>query len=153
MQQCFISHIPPDIFRLSQVFRQENTVFPETTYYASFSKNDMFFSNRHTLPTCFTEPGSTSERGAKIPRQHTKHMNITQHLLDLSPRPKLRLSEIERLIRKHRIIVPPPSRRKLNAMCENGTFETPARQGQRSWLVYEDSFLEWVKSLDEDSEK
>jgi len=75
-------------------------------------------------------------------------MNITQHLLDLSPRPKLRLSEIERLIRKHRIIVPPLTRRKLNAMCEDGTFETATRRGQRSWLVYEDSFLNWVKGLD-----
>ena len=76
-------------------------------------------------------------------------MNITQHLLDLSPRPKLRLSEIERLIRKHRIIVPMPSRRYLNTLCEDGTFETPARRAKDPWLVYEDSFLKWVKSMDD----
>ena len=75
-------------------------------------------------------------------------MNITQHLLDLSPRPKLRLSEIERLIRKHRIIVPLPSRRYLITLCEDGTFETSARGPKDPWLVYEDSFLKWVNSLD-----
>ena len=76
-------------------------------------------------------------------------MNITQHLLDLSPRPKLRLSEIERLIRKHRIIVPMPSRRYLITLCEDGTFETPVRRAKDPWLVYEDSFLKWVKSMDD----
>ena len=73
----------------------------------------------------------------------------TQQTLDLSPRPKLRLAEIDRLIRKHRIIVPPLSRRALTGMCEDGTFETsgnaPTKMG---WLVYEDSFLKWVGSLD-----
>ncbi|MFN0279087.1 MAG: hypothetical protein ACKVRN_10855 [Pyrinomonadaceae bacterium] len=76
-------------------------------------------------------------------------MKSTQRTLDLSPRPKLRLAEIDRLIRKHRIIVPPLSRRALAAMCEDGTFETvgnaPTKLG---WLVYEHSFLEWVKSLE-----
>ncbi len=79
-------------------------------------------------------------------------MNTTQHLLDLSPRPKLRLSEIERLIRRHRIIVPPLSRRALVALCEDGTFETPARVPGTTWLIYEDSFLKWVRSLDGDEE-
>ena len=76
-------------------------------------------------------------------------MTITKRLLEMSPRPKLRLSEIDRLIRRHRIMVPPPTRRILIGWCEDGTFETaPHRHGQ-SWLVYEDSFLEWVKALDE----
>jgi len=67
----------------------------------------------------------------------------------LSPRTKLRLSEVERLIRTHRIIVPPLSRRRLVELCEDGTFETVGKKGSgRSWLVYEDSFLRWVKSLD-----
>lgn len=74
-------------------------------------------------------------------------MNTTQRLLDLTPRTKLRLSEIERLIRVHRIVVPPLSRRKLLEMCESGTFETAPRAG-RPYLVYEDSFLDWVRSLD-----
>ena len=76
-------------------------------------------------------------------------MNTIQHTLDLPLRTKIRLSEIERLIRKHRIIVPPLSRRALVAMCEDGTFETAVRTSPgQSWLVYEDSFLDWVKSLD-----
>jgi hypothetical protein len=76
-------------------------------------------------------------------------MTITKRLLDLSPRPKLRLSEIERLIRKHRIIVPAPSRRALINLCEDGTFDTaPRRSNGDCWLIYEDSFLHWVESLD-----
>lgn len=77
-------------------------------------------------------------------------MKNTQRTLDLPPRTKLRLAEIERIIRKDRIIVPPLTRRALTAMCENGTFETvgdaPTKYG---WLVYEDSFLKWVSSLDD----
>lgn len=69
--------------------------------------------------------------------------------LDYQPRVKIRLSEIERLIRKHRIIVPPLSRQTLIKMCEEGMFETvgngPTILG---WLVYEDSFWKWAKSLD-----
>ena len=75
-------------------------------------------------------------------------MTTTKRLLDLSPRTKLRLSEVERLIKRHRILVPTPCRRMLIEMCEAGTFETaPHRPGQ-SWLVYEDSFLAWVRNLD-----
>lgn len=77
-------------------------------------------------------------------------MKNTQQTLDLPPRTKLRLAEIERIIRKDRIIVPPLTRRALTAMCEDGTFETvgtaPTKLG---WLVYEDSFLKWVSNLDE----
>ena len=69
--------------------------------------------------------------------------------MDLSPRTKLRLSEVERLIKVHRIIVPPLSRRRLIEMCEDGTFETARKVRQRDgWLVYEDSFLKWVDELD-----
>ena len=75
-------------------------------------------------------------------------MKHLQQLLDLKPRPKLRLSEIERLIRKHRVIVPPPSRRALIAMCEDGTLETVNHRAGEAWLVFEDSFLKWVKSLE-----
>ena len=74
---------------------------------------------------------------------------MKKRLLNLDLRPKMRLSEIERIIRVHRIIVPPPSRSTLIRMCEDGTFETarnsPAKLG---WLVYEDSFLRWVEGLD-----
>lgn len=69
--------------------------------------------------------------------------------LDFHPRTKIRLSEIERLIKKHRIIIPPPSRQTLIKLCEDGTFETagigPTAIG---WLVFEDSFVKWARSLD-----
>ena len=76
-------------------------------------------------------------------------MKHTQRTLDLSPRTKLRLSEVERLIKEHRIIVPPLSRTTLVNMCEDGTFETAGtRPATIGWLVFEDSFWKWVKSLD-----
>jgi hypothetical protein len=62
----------------------------------------------------------------------------------------LRLGEIDRLIRKHRIMVPAPSRPVLVALCEDGTFETAGGKVTKfGWLVYEDSFWAWVRSLDE----
>ena len=76
-------------------------------------------------------------------------MTTTNQLLDLTPRTKLRLSEIEKLIRVHRIVVPPLSRRTLIKMCDAGKFEIAPRETNRSpILVYEDSFLAWVKHLD-----
>jgi hypothetical protein len=72
-----------------------------------------------------------------------------KQLLNKDLRPKVRLAEIEKLIKRHRIIVPPLSRATLLRMCEDGTFETagdaPTKLG---WLVYEDSFLRWVDGLD-----
>lgn len=61
-------------------------------------------------------------------------------------RSKLRLGEVERLIRKHRIVVPCLSRQTLQNMCEDGTFETAGDKPTRlGWLVYEDSFWKWAK--------
>lgn len=78
---------------------------------------------------------------------------IMKHTFDYTVRPKLRLGEIERIIRKHRIIVPPLARHTLIKMCEDGTFETvgnaPTRLG---WLVYEDSFWRWARAMDEDAD-
>ncbi|MEO7673869.1 MAG: hypothetical protein ABIU09_07310 [Pyrinomonadaceae bacterium] len=75
--------------------------------------------------------------------------NVKQ-ILDFQPRAKVRLSEIERLIRKHRIIVPPPSRQTLIRLCEDGTFETVGdRPTVIGWLVFEDSFMRWAQSLDD----
>lgn len=59
-------------------------------------------------------------------------------------RPTYSLSEVERLIKKHRFIVPCPSRCTLIKMCEDGTFETPASR-RSLWLVYEDSFWKWAE--------
>lgn len=66
------------------------------------------------------------------------------------PRPRLRLSEVERIIRVHRIVVPVPSRQTLIRMCEEGKFETPPRASTQSgWEVYEDSFWKWAGYIPE----
>ncbi len=74
-----------------------------------------------------------------------------KQMLRQRSRTKLRLSEVERLIKEHRIIIPPPSRPTLVNLCENGTFETvggrPTRLG---WLVFEDSFWNWANNQDGD---
>jgi hypothetical protein len=76
-------------------------------------------------------------------------MKAIKQLLTEDVRPKIRLAEIERLIRRHRVIVPPLSRKTLLRMCEDGTFETAGPgPGRIGWLVYEDSFIKWVDSLD-----
>lgn len=68
---------------------------------------------------------------------------------DKRARPKLRLAEVERIIRKTRILIPPPSRSTLARLCEDGTFETAGdAPTQFGWLVYEDSFLKWVDELE-----
>jgi len=71
-----------------------------------------------------------------------------KRLLDIKIRPKLRLSEVERLIKVHRIIVPPPTRHTLIKMCEEGIFETMGKRPTSvGWLVFEDSFLKWAKEM------
>jgi hypothetical protein len=68
---------------------------------------------------------------------------------DAKMRTKLKLTAVQRLIEKHRIVVPAPSRRTLINMCEDGRFETASNPpGPLGWLVYEDSFWKWVRSLD-----
>jgi len=57
-------------------------------------------------------------------------------------RPRYRLSEVERLIKKHRIIVPCPSRNTLIRMLEDGTFE--GEFVRSVWFVFEDSFWSWA---------
>jgi hypothetical protein len=80
-------------------------------------------------------------------------MKSTKHLLDFTPRPKLRLSEIERYIAKHRAITPVPSRRQLISLCEAGEIEGILHGAgkKKMWLVFEDSFLAWLKELDQEA--
>lgn len=86
--------------------------------------------------------------GCRATSQWVRRNERMTHTLQHKTRTMLRLREIERLIKLHRILVPPPSRRALIHLCENGTFETvgdgPTNLG---WLVYEDSFWKWVNGL------
>lgn len=63
-----------------------------------------------------------------------------------APKPKLRLAKIEELIEQHRIVDPPPSRQTLIRWIEDGTLK--GKLTQLGWIVYEDSFIEWVRSLE-----
>ena len=72
-----------------------------------------------------------------------------QQMNDVPRRARMRLSEIERILRKERLVVPPPSRTTLLGLIEDGTFETAGHAPTRfGWLVYEDSFWKWIRSLD-----
>jgi hypothetical protein len=57
----------------------------------------------------------------------------------------LRLSEIQEILRRTKIIQPPPSRSTLIARCEDGTLE--ANLTSFGWVVNEDSFKRWVVRL------
>lgn len=92
-----------------------------------------------------------AEQELSIFRFRDKHKKKTmQHTLQQKTRTKLRLGEVERLIKAHKIIVPAPCRSTLVKLCENGTFETVGdRPTSFGWLVYEDSFWKWVGEMDE----
>ena len=60
-------------------------------------------------------------------------------------RPALRLREIEVILRRSRVITPVPSRPTLIGLIECGKLE--GRKLSHGWVVYEDSFKGWVKSL------
>jgi hypothetical protein len=63
-------------------------------------------------------------------------------------RTALRLGEIEDILRQTRVLVPIPSRPKLIALCEEGKLE--GRRTEFGWIVYEDSFKAWVRTLQQD---
>lgn len=72
-------------------------------------------------------------------------MPSPQFRFDFAPRPLLRLFEIEEIIKQQRVMRTPPSRNTLIQMCEDGTLE--GSKTRFGWLVYEDSFENWVYSL------
>ena len=61
------------------------------------------------------------------------------------PKPVLRLSRIEEILRQTRIIEPLPSRRLLIQLIEDGTL-VGHKVGNR-YVVDEESFHSWVKSI------
>lgn len=72
-------------------------------------------------------------------------MPSAQYKFDFAIRTMLRLSEIEEILREHRIMRTPPSRNTLIEMCEEGVFE--AKKTRFGWMVFEDSFDLWVQGL------
>jgi len=66
----------------------------------------------------------------------------------MSIRPTVRLCEIERRLKKNKVVIPPPTRSTLVNMCEDGTFETAGNNPtSMGWLVYEDSYVKWKDSV------
>ena len=74
---------------------------------------------------------------------------IMKYKLDFSPRSMLRLSMVEQIIRDNRLLVPAPSRPKLIALIEEGRMQ--GKRTEYGWLVFEDSFLAWIKELQNDT--
>lgn len=72
-------------------------------------------------------------------------MPSPQFKFDFAPRTMLRLSEIEEILTQQRVMRTPPSRNTLIEMCEEGTFE--GSKTRFGWMVFEDSFEDWVRSL------
>lgn len=70
-------------------------------------------------------------------------MASLQYQFDFAVRPMLKLSDIEQILVKARIMRDPPSRPVLIEMCEDGTFE--AKKTRFGWMVSEESFDRWVK--------
>ena len=59
--------------------------------------------------------------------------------------PALRLKHVEQILRQSRAITPVPSRQNLIMLIESGVLRgKPTNYG---WVVYEDSLIEFVKSL------
>jgi hypothetical protein len=61
--------------------------------------------------------------------------------------PALRLSEIETILRKNRVVVPVPSRDTLIGYCESGILSGFQSGARGDWYVYESSFVAWVRGL------
>lgn len=72
-----------------------------------------------------------------------------KYQFDFEARTMLRLSAIERIIRSNRLIVPAPSRPKLIGLIEEGRLK--GKRTEYGWLVFEDSFLQWIREMQEDS--
>ena len=64
-------------------------------------------------------------------------------------RPTLRLSRVEEILRATHIIEPLPSRRTLVNLILDGTIQ--GKQTRFGYVVYEDSFKQWLHDYHEDT--
>lgn len=60
-------------------------------------------------------------------------------------RPALRLGYVESILQSSRVLLPVPSRGLLIRMIQSGELEGKKVGGV--WIIYEDSFLSWVRSV------
>lgn len=71
-------------------------------------------------------------------------MALQLNFLGIETRTQLRLQFVEQQIRKHRLIVPAPSRPKLIKLIEEGKLE--GKRTDFGYVVFEDSFEQWVRN-------
>lgn len=92
------------------------------------------FTNRHFANGCDHSPA----RKQDVSR-------AAQFDFGFPIRRTLRLCEIEEIMQHSMIIKPPPSRSYYLNKLEDGTLE--GHRTEFGWVVYEDSFRNWVKNL------
>jgi hypothetical protein len=78
------------------------------------------------------------------PLQHQRR--FTNYDLGFGVRPKLRLCRVQEILLQKRVLDPPPSRRNLINLLEEGVID--GKLTSYGWVVYEDSFLRWLKAFD-----
>jgi len=59
---------------------------------------------------------------------------------------RLRLKEVEEILRRTRVLVPVPSRPTLIGLCEEGILDGE-KSASFGWIVTEESFKAWVRGL------
>lgn len=69
----------------------------------------------------------------------------TPFSLGFVPRPLLRIGFVEQIIKRDRIIIPCFTRPTMIEMIEKGILE--GTKSNFGWLIYEDSFIKWIKDL------
>ncbi len=72
-------------------------------------------------------------------------MTIAQRDFGFAPRTILKLCVVEKLLRRHGCIQPPPSRPKLVALIEEGKIEGYKSEDLNCYFVFEDSFNAWLR--------
>jgi hypothetical protein len=73
-----------------------------------------------------------------------KSVTIAQRDFGFAPRTILKLCVIEKLLKRHAVIQPPPSRPKLVALIEEGKIEGYKSEDLNCYFVFEDSFNAWL---------
>lgn len=73
------------------------------------------------------------------------HRRFTNYDFGFEIRPTLRLSRVMEIVKGSRIMDPPPTRRNLMHLLEEGVIE--GNLTSYGWLVYEDSLLKWIRSI------
>jgi hypothetical protein len=72
-------------------------------------------------------------------------VTIAQRDFGFAPRNILRLCEVEKLLKRHGVIRPVPSRPKLVALIDEGIIDGYKNEDFNCYVVFEDSFMAWLR--------